>query len=276
MLAMAITEGIMWLRKRMVVEAEAGVARVESNSSVADTGTGERIVATGSCDCGNGLEMAALGRGRRGVGAGTGQRREEKEEGSSEGLARTMVSPGPMASNCKKQRWLTVALMIAAAKMVRNYSKVAKMRAEEDDDDDDGKGDDNGVFFWDGVSVSSDIAREGEAFGISRRTWLRGRRRCGSALVCFHGESSVVPRRATSAPHDLTPVVRRMTSAPRAAAPLATRRLSRRCGSALVCFRRGRSVIRRRTTLAPRYLTPMGRRVTSAPRAVAPLATRRQ
>ncbi|RZS17941.1 hypothetical protein BHM03_00050147 [Ensete ventricosum] len=245
MLAMAITEGIMWLRKRMVVEAEAGAARVESNSGVADTRTGERIVATGSCDCGNGLEMAALGRGRRGL--EQGQDNGEKRRKRAAVRVWRELWYGNVVGGCD------LRLMIAAAKMVRNYSKVAKMRAEEDDDDDDGKGDDNGVFFWDGVSVSSDIAREGEAFGISRRTWLRGRRRCGSALVCFHGESSVVPRRATSAPHDLTPVVRRMTSAPRAAAPLATRRLSRRCGSVLVCFRRGRSVIRRRTTLAPRY-----------------------
>ncbi|RWW68240.1 hypothetical protein BHE74_00024249 [Ensete ventricosum] len=35
---------------------------------------GERTVATGSCGCSRGLEMAALGRGRRGGGVGIGQR----------------------------------------------------------------------------------------------------------------------------------------------------------------------------------------------------------
>ncbi|RWW82790.1 hypothetical protein BHE74_00008711 [Ensete ventricosum] len=48
------------------------------------------------------------GKGRRGVGVGTGQWREEKEEGSDEGPASIMVSPGPVVSSCKKQRRPTV------------------------------------------------------------------------------------------------------------------------------------------------------------------------
>ncbi|RRT57810.1 hypothetical protein B296_00025752 [Ensete ventricosum] len=98
-------EGIMWLWKRMVVEAEAGAARVEGSNGVASPEQNREKTAI------KGHAAAVLGwRWRRrveeegGVGGGTGQQREEKEEGSDEGPTSTMVSSRPMVSSCRKQQ----------------------------------------------------------------------------------------------------------------------------------------------------------------------------
>ncbi|RZS16589.1 hypothetical protein BHM03_00048610 [Ensete ventricosum] len=87
MLAMATTKGIVRdcsellvaeeaivvrlssrMRKRMTIESEVGAIGVEGSCGVADNG--EKTTAVGSCGYDRGLEMTALCRGRRGVGAG--------------------------------------------------------------------------------------------------------------------------------------------------------------------------------------------------------------
>ncbi|RRT70514.1 hypothetical protein B296_00000780 [Ensete ventricosum] len=170
MLAAVAAEGITWLRKRIVVEAEVGAAGAEGSNDVVSTGT----MTTRLCGYSRGLEMATSGRGRRWVGVGTGQRWEEKEEGSGESLARAMVLSGLVVSHYRKQRCLATTWLQATASTTnddgcqlveeeegirkqgkwqhrdrdgseRSLLKVVEMMVEEDDDDDDGKGSDGGV-----------------------------------------------------------------------------------------------------------------------------------
>ncbi|RWW57595.1 hypothetical protein BHE74_00035612, partial [Ensete ventricosum] len=98
---------------------------------------GERIAIAGSCSCGSGLEMAASGRRRRGVGTRTGYRWEKKEEGNGEGPMSAVVSSGPVVSSCRKQRLSTTAWLQAAALATNDDSY--RLAEEEEGNEKQGK-----------------------------------------------------------------------------------------------------------------------------------------
>ncbi|RWW80942.1 hypothetical protein BHE74_00010695 [Ensete ventricosum] len=80
--------------------------------------------------CRSGLEMATPGRGRRGVGAGTRHRLEEKEEDNSEGPTSIMVSPGLVVNICKK-KWLLTAAWLQVTTSTTNDNNYRLAKEEE-------------------------------------------------------------------------------------------------------------------------------------------------